>query len=784
MAQVNNQVTTATQTTIANLYISILGRNPEPAGFGFWCDRLADNGNTTAAAADIARGFANSPEFIATYGAQTTNGAITLMYNNVLDRAPDAGGLTYWVAQANAFIAAGNSVADSYALTGALIITTAGTNNSSDTALIVSKQNAAIASGLSGPTASYTLTTGVDIFNGAGGNDIFDGSLNSNDRVTFQAFDQLNGGAGTDTLIAQGIGSLTTTTTTLQSIENIELYAMLDNGNLNLGNTTGVQSILIANSAGEASSVTGINSTVQTLAVTGNAVLNEVDTYTFGVTGLAAAASVNLVVDGVGDTNTTLNTDNDIIEIQPTTGSISYQTINITAQGSASFFDIDNAESTSLTTINVAGSAALVLDVIPTTVTTINASTMTGALTVTVNGANAAITGGAGNDNINIAGSYTTSDVINGGTGTNTLWLNEAEATATAIQTNISNIAKIRVTEDLDGDVNLSYFGATGLILTAAENAGEVTYAAGTGTLEFGTVSQEEVTFTANGNVASTTDVLNITAGSATAANTALGNIVVNNFETVNLTIQGGAATAESITLSPTPGSVLNILGAFGGALGAVSATTINASGMTVSSTANGVTATTLQAATFFTGSGGIDEITGSLGADRIVGGAGADDLVTGGGNDILQGGLGADTLTMTDQATTATITVVTSAADSFIRAGGVTTATDTLVMLGDAEEVSYGATINTGVVATTVALTTLVNLGTTAVTANGFLVVGAGNDLEDITANIFTLYQDSNGDGIIGVNDFAMVVDVIDSSVAAVTLVGGTALITTVVNI
>jgi len=161
MSQVN-QVTTATQTTIANLYISILGRNPEPGGFGFWCDNLADNGNTTAAAANIARGFAGSPEFIGTYGGQTTTQAMTLMYNNVLNRAPDAGGLTYWSGVANALIAAGNGVGDAYALTGALIINTAGTNSSSDTALIVGKQNAAIASGTTAPTTTYTLTTGID----------------------------------------------------------------------------------------------------------------------------------------------------------------------------------------------------------------------------------------------------------------------------------------------------------------------------------------------------------------------------------------------------------------------------------------------------------------------------------------------------------------------------------------------------------------------------------------------------------------------------------------------
>lgn len=608
--------------------------------------------------------------------------------------------------------------------------------------------------------------------------------MNSAGNVTFQAFDNLTGGSGTDTLVAQGIGSLTTTSTTLQSIENIQIYAFADDGNLNLANTTGVQSILVANSVGDAHTVSGINSTIQTLSRTGNATVNIDDVMNFIVSGLAAGASVSLVVDGVGDTNDALNNDNDTININPTSGTVGFSTINVTAQGSASFVTLNDGNATNLTTVNATGAAALVLELTPTTITTVNASTMTGAFTVTVGAANITITGGSGNDNFNMAGTYTTSDTINGGTGTNVLWLDNAEADVTETQTNVSNITKIRLTDALDGnDVDLSYFGATGLVLTADDNSAEVTYAAGTGTLEFGIVDQEEVTFTANGNLASTSDVLNVTLGSTTAGISDFGLLVVNNFETVNVTVQGGTATGNSIAMAPIPGTTLNVLGSFGSDLGTVTAATINASGMTLASaTTTGVTLTAGTAA-IVTGSGGVDTITGSSGADRLQGGAGNDTLTTNGGADVLVGGAGADTLNMSDAAAGYAITVVTSAADSFIRAGGVTTATDTLVMLGDAEEAIYSATINTGLTATTVALTGVVSLGTTAVTANGFLVVGAGTDLEDITADIFTIYQDSNGDGIIGVNDFATVVDVVNASVASVTLVGGAAVISTVVN-
>lgn len=788
MAQVNNQVTTATQTTIANLYISILGRNPEPAGFGFWCDRLADNGNTVAAAANIARAFGNSPEFIATYGGQTTTQAITLMYNNVLNRAPDAGGLAYWVAQANTLIANGNSVGDAYALTGAAIISVAGTNSSSDTALIVAKQTAAISSGTSAPTTTYTLTAGVDTFTGSAGNDTFSGSLNAAGQVTFQAFDQLTGGLGTDTLVAQGIGSFATTSTTLQSIENIQLYAQAAGTTLDLTNTSGVQSVLIANSAG-AATVAGINAAVASLAVTGNPTVDVDDARTFSVAGLATGASVNLVVDGVGDTNTTLNAHNDTININPVTGAVGYGTINVTAQGSGSFVTLNDGDATNLTTVNVLGGAALVLNLTPTTITTVNASTMTGALSVTVGAGALTITGGSGNDNINMAGTYTTTDTINGGTGTDTLWLTAAESTVTTTQTaRVTNIENIRITNAMTGALDLANWGATGLVITTADSGGTTTYSAGIGSLNLGTTDLTGDTIAAVGNLASSTDVLNITLGSATAANTTGGTVATTNFETINVTTLAGTGGMTAISTSPTAGTTVNLLGSQGGNYGTVTASAIFANALTLTSaTATGVTLTA-GVATSFTGSGGIDVITGSAAADVLRGGAGADTLIGAGGNDLLVGGTGADILALiADTGATVVngtaVTVSTSAADSFIGAASSLTNADAIrlddVATAAGTTTSYTVTVNTGVVATTIANAATVALGTTTVTAFGYLV-GAGGTT-GLTADAI-LYQDTNGNGILEAGEFAANLDLslaVAGEAFAVTIVGGAAVVT-----
>jgi hypothetical protein len=49
---------------------------------------------------DVADGFVRSPQFKAAFSDSLTNtGFVTLLYNNVLDRAPDATGLARWVGE-------------------------------------------------------------------------------------------------------------------------------------------------------------------------------------------------------------------------------------------------------------------------------------------------------------------------------------------------------------------------------------------------------------------------------------------------------------------------------------------------------------------------------------------------------------------------------------------------------------------------------------------------------------------------------------------------------------
>lgn len=85
--------------TVYRLYSAVFARAPDAGGLGFWLNAL-DNGGPTLS---VANSFVNSKEFNDLYGVNATNATfVTALYNNVLHRAPDAGGLSYWVNVLNA----------------------------------------------------------------------------------------------------------------------------------------------------------------------------------------------------------------------------------------------------------------------------------------------------------------------------------------------------------------------------------------------------------------------------------------------------------------------------------------------------------------------------------------------------------------------------------------------------------------------------------------------------------------------------------------------------------
>jgi Ca2+-binding RTX toxin-like protein len=77
------------------IYRAAFDRTPDIEGLGYWIrelERGQDYGSVVAAS------FIASPEFINLYGTNLSNAAfVNLVYQNVLDRTPDADGLNYWL---------------------------------------------------------------------------------------------------------------------------------------------------------------------------------------------------------------------------------------------------------------------------------------------------------------------------------------------------------------------------------------------------------------------------------------------------------------------------------------------------------------------------------------------------------------------------------------------------------------------------------------------------------------------------------------------------------------
>jgi hypothetical protein len=87
--------TSDTAAEVYRLYWGALGRAPDPEGLAGWTNIL----NSGVSLQSVANGFVGSQEFQNLYGSPSDNDFVTLLYQNVLHRLPDPGGLTFWLGQ-------------------------------------------------------------------------------------------------------------------------------------------------------------------------------------------------------------------------------------------------------------------------------------------------------------------------------------------------------------------------------------------------------------------------------------------------------------------------------------------------------------------------------------------------------------------------------------------------------------------------------------------------------------------------------------------------------------
>jgi S-layer protein len=630
--------------------------------------------------------------------------------------------------------------------------------NATDTTAFLTTVDSTIATITAGGGAqgtTFTLTTGTDNFTGTAANDSFSAnrSVGSNNGLleTLGNSDVIDGGAGTDSLTAQFVTANVNVTPTIRNIETLNLEAQA-NATLNMINSdASVKTVSTANNAGTLT-VTNLQGKVDNFNVT-NTANNVTVSMNAGLAGATDAATLTLsnVTNGA-----VMSFGNNAV-----TGGNGYETMNIVSNGTvANNITLDDTPianaAGSLATIKVSGANNLTLGSANgmTTVTTVDASTFTGALTYTAaanNGQAMTVTGGTGDDIINING-YTTADTVNGGAGTDRLVLTSAEiAAATTAQTKVTNVEVIGVNGAAGGSYAVNNFGATGLRLDGTAMAGALTvgYAAGTNSLDLQTSASGGAVIVNVAGVA-TNDVLNVTMGSTTAGNTFGANaLTINGAETVNLLSQGGANTfGAGFTITDTAANqALVITGNQNITFtGAVRADSIDASGMTGTATLT-LTAGTGTTATTITGTANGDIINGSTAGDIINGGAGDDtiaNVVTGtpaSAADVISGGAGNDTIILRGDTASGIVSTI-AAATSFVTdftVGATATTTDILQLSATsanyANAVTGGSALFAGIAAAAAGATSIQNVAQNAAAT----AIVTGTDMLKLTTGVAT---------------------------------------------
>ncbi len=98
IADTSTSAETSNQGSVRRLYLGYLKRLPDPDGFADWVGELDAGRESLASTSD---GFAESTEFLNTYGSLNNTDFVTLLYYNILSRDPDNLGLQYWTNQLN-----------------------------------------------------------------------------------------------------------------------------------------------------------------------------------------------------------------------------------------------------------------------------------------------------------------------------------------------------------------------------------------------------------------------------------------------------------------------------------------------------------------------------------------------------------------------------------------------------------------------------------------------------------------------------------------------------------
>lgn len=500
----------------------------------------------------------------------------------------------------------------------------------------------------------------------------FDGAAIGSTGSTISLADAIDAGAGTgDKLtltLANGATAFDAVTgPVLNGVETLELRPT--GATANVVTLTGIApnatSLVFDAPSGAGATVGGVANAVNTFGLTNANVTTNVALKVNSATGLTGSSDAVTINVGANAGLAADRTTGVALSIQSSaaraTGS-GYELVTLNSNGGASAFktlvvsDSAGLTTSTMTTLTVSGSSnltigdALEFNGASATKGTVSANNFTGNLDLSFDGAVIAtantITGGSGNDRFNFvtAAKFDASDVINGGTGTDTLALADLTITAAGAAT---LVAAINATTSIE---RLEQTGAVvaGLEASALTQIHDFVFsnkvAAATVT---GVETADSFTFTGATPAASSfaaktdgaADVLNLTYSRADGV-VASADVTASNFETLNLTVtsangtivlDGTAGVGGAKVLNIAAGGTINVLGTGAAELALGTGANINAS------TASGLLS--------LTGSALANTITGGTNNDTILAGAGNDTVNSGNGNDTISGEAGADQL-------------------------------------------------------------------------------------------------------------------------------------------
>ncbi|MGY8905557.1 MAG: DUF4214 domain-containing protein [Burkholderiales bacterium] len=764
-------------TILQQFYLAYFGRPADPVGLATSSQALASAGapttlagllsSTNATVVALINGFGTSAESTALFTGSTT-ARVTAIYQNVLNRNPDVGGLLYWsteidsgrlslarvalaVIEAGArdtndgalvtaktnvaisYTAAVDTVAEINAYNGTAAATSARTLLSTVTATTTTATFQAsvdaniaglVSSGGGGAAGvSLSLTSGVDgSVVGTSGNDTITGVVvvGTTASTTYTAGDSINGGAGVDTfniIVDQTDGTNTGVTvpvvgTTLSNVEVISISSTGNNpGDRVTANVSGIAGVTTLNAA--------LTGTAAPVELTSNA----------NATAVSVSGATTVTISDAAATGDRL------------------ATVSLTNNGAATI------GSDALTALNLTTSSGDA---------TITAAAATRALAVSLNG----VTGGVVTD-----ATATTLNVTSSTAATTGVTLTAAAATTVSITagvattiTDLTTVAATTITATGAGAAKISAL-TTPTALTAIDASGStggltVTPAIATGVLFTGGAGADGVTLTTGftraittgagndivtyGGVAGTggsvvagdgTDVIVMTSVQAMDASaTAVFNSKFSGFETLRLS---AITTTNTVNLAG-----INAVNSVESSVGPAGTESVNINGYT-----SGGTLTLLaDAAGVGTYTVGVTNATLTAGDVFNIGLRSTIALAT---SDVV--------------AVAGVETVNITAADAATAATGSAAVIHTLT-LQDVAATTVNVSGNNGL--------TLTNTGNTAITAfNASGVVANGT--ADTAANLAVTFASANTTGAVSITGGAGN-DVLTGNAGVDTIIGG----------